>query len=73
MLNTGTRCFRVAFILKAMPKLNHLDVLFQELCVEGSRRFDVVSRLLLITPHSHIGVDTIFHLPIAAQKYPSDS
>ena len=30
--------------------------------------FDVVSRLLLVTPHSHIGVDAITHLCIVAQK-----
>ena len=69
MLNTGSKCHGVAFILKAMPKLDHLGVLFQELRVEGSRCFDVVSRLLLITPHSRIDVDTISHLRIAAQKY----
>ena len=69
MLNTSTNCLGVAFILKAMPKLDHLSVLFQELHVEGSRCFDVVSRLLLITPHSLIGVDTISHLRIVAQKY----
>ena len=55
MLNAGTECFELACILKTMPKLDHLGVLLQELCVEGSRCFDVVSRLLLITPHSHIG------------------
>ena len=31
--------------------------------------FDVVSRLFLNTPHSHIGVNTISHLCIVAQKY----
>ena len=66
MLNTGTRCLGVAFILKVMPKLDHLGVLFKELQVEGSRRFDVVSRLLRITPHSHFGVNTI---SLVAQKY----
>ena len=64
MLNAGTKCLGVAIILKAMPKLDHLGVLFQELRVEGSSCFDVVSRLLLIRPHSHIGVNTI-----VAQKY----
>ena len=39
MLNTGTKCLAVAFILKTMPKLDHLGVLFQELHVEGSRCF----------------------------------
>ena len=63
----------MAFILKAMRKLDHLGVLFQELRVEGNRCFDVISRLLLITPHSHIGVDTISHLRIVAQNTDSDS
>ena len=54
MLNTGAKCLGVAFILKVMVKL--LGVLFQELRVEGSRCFDVVSQLLLITQHSHIGM-----------------
>ena len=61
MLNTGTKCLGVVFILKAMPKLHHLGVLFQELRVKGSRCFDVVRRLLFITPHSHIGLDTFSH------------
>ena len=64
MLNTGTKCLGMAFILKSRPKLDHLGVLFQELRLEGSRCFDVVSGLLHITPHSHIGVDTISHLRI---------
>ena len=34
-----------------------------------SRCFDVVSRLLLITPLSDISVDTISYLRIVAQKY----
>ena len=63
MLNT--RCFwsgtffeshAVAFRLRAMLKLDHRGRLFQELRVDGSRCFDVVSRLLLITPLLHIGV-----------------
>ena len=32
------------FVLRAMLKLDHLSVLFQELCVEGNRCFDVVFR-----------------------------
>ena len=31
----------------------------------------MVSRLLLITPHSHIGVDAISHLCIVARKNPT--
>ena len=69
MLNMSIKCFGVALILKAMLKLDHLGVLFQELRVEGSRFFDVVSRLLLITPHLHISVDIISHFRIVAQKY----
>ena len=69
MLNTGTKCLGVAFILKVMLKLDHLGVLFQKLCVWGSRCLDVVSWLLLTTPHLHIGVDTIFQLRIVVQKY----
>ena len=69
MLNTGTKCLEVAFILKAMPKLDHLDVLFQELDVEGSKCFDVVGRLLPISPHLHIGVEIISQLRIVAKKY----
>ena len=61
MLKTGTKCVGVAFIFKAMPKLDHLGVLFQELREKGSKCFDVVNRLLLVTPHPHIGVDTISH------------
>ena len=69
MLNTGTKCLGVAFILKAMPKLDHRGILFQGLRVEGSWCFDVVSRLLLITPHLHIGVNTVSHLRIVAKNY----
>ena len=69
MLNSGSKYLGVAFILKAMSKLNHLGVLFEELRVEGSRCFDLVSRLLLITPHSHIDEDTISRFRIVAQKY----
>ena len=54
-----------------MPKINHLGVLFQKLRVEESWCFDVVSRLLLITLHSHIGVDAISHLRIVAQQTPT--
>ena len=54
-----------------MPKLDLLGVLFQELRVEGSRCFEVVSRLLFITPHSHIGVDAISHQCIVQRKKPS--
>ena len=68
MLNTGNKCLEVAFILKAILKLDHLGVLFQELRMEGSMCFDEVSRLLFITPHSHIVVDKIFHLRIVVQK-----
>ena len=53
-----------------MPNFDYLSVLFQELRVEGSRCFDVISRLLLIVPHSHIGVDAISHLRIVAQENP---
>ena len=69
MLNIGTDCLGVAFILKAMPKLDHLGVLSQKLYVEGRRCLDGVSQLPIITPHSHIGADTISHLCIVAQKY----
>ena len=69
MLNTCTKCLVVTFILKAMPKLDYQGVLYQEFSVEGSRCFNAVSRLLFITPHSHIGVDSISHLYIVAQKY----
>ena len=69
MLNTDTTCLGEVFILKSMPKLDHLGVLFEELRVEDSRCFDVVSRLFLITPHSHIGVDGIYRFHIVAQKY----
>ena len=69
MLSTATKCFGVAFILKALPKLDDLGVLFQKLRVEGSRCFNEVSQLLLNTPYSHIGLDAIFHLRIIAQKY----
>ena len=51
----------VAFCLKAMLKLDQPDILFQELYVENSRSFDVVSRLLRITPHLHFGGDAISH------------
>ena len=61
MLNTGTKDIGMTFIVKAMPKLDHLGILFQELHVEGCRCLDVVSRLLLITPQSYTGVDTISH------------
>ena len=40
---------------------------FKELRVAGNRCFDMVSRLLLITPHSHVGVDAIFHLHCCAK------
>ena len=33
------KCLGVAFCLRSMPKLDYLDVLFQELLVEGSRYF----------------------------------
>ena len=68
MLNTSTKCLGMAFILKAMPKLDHIGILFQDVGVEGNRCFDVVSRLLLFTPHSYIGVDAISHLHIVAKK-----
>ena len=35
MLNIGSKCLGVAFISKAMPKLNYQDVLFQELPCGG--------------------------------------
>ena len=54
----------VPFCLRVMPKLEDLGALFQELRVESSRCFDVVNRLFLITPHSHIGVDGISYLHI---------
>ena len=68
MLNTGTRCLGMAFILKAMPNIDHLGILFQELRVEGSKCIDVISRLLLISPHTHIVVDAIFHLRVFGKK-----
>ena len=60
-----------AFCLRVMPKLDHLDVFFSKNTYGVSKRFDVVSRLLLVTPHSHIGVDTITHLCIVVQKKPA--
>ena len=69
MLNTGTKCLGVTLILKAKPKLDYLGVLFQELRIECSRCFDVISRLLSVTSHSHIGVDAISYSRIVAQKY----
>ena len=69
MLNIGSKYLGVVFILKAMSKFDHLGVLFQELRNEGSRFFDMVSRLLLITSQSHIGVDTIPNLRTPAQIY----
>ena len=62
MFNTGNKCPGKTFTLKAMPKPDHLGVLFQELRVEGSRCFDVLSRLLFITLDSRVGVDTIYAL-----------
>ena len=54
-----------------MPKLDYLDALFQELSVESSRCFDVVSGLLLITPHLHTGVNDISRWRIVARKKPT--
>ena len=51
-LNIGTKCLGMVFILKSQPKLHHLSVLFQE----RSRRSDVVSQLLLISPRSRFGM-----------------
>ena len=51
-----------------MSKFEHQSVLLQELRVESSKCFAVDSQLLLITPHSQIGVDVISHLRIVAPK-----
>ena len=56
------------FCLRAMPNLDHLGVIFQELLLKSCRCFDAVSRLLLITPHLHIGVDAISHFHIIVRK-----
>ena len=53
MLNNGTDCLEVAFILKAMPKLNHLGVLFHELRMEGSRCLMWLANCFLLH-HIHI-------------------
>ena len=59
------------FCLRAMPKLDYVSFLFQELHVESSRCFDAVSQLLPISPHSHIGVDAISHLRIVEREKPT--
>ena len=69
MLNTRGR--GLAFFMKAIPKIDHLGVLFRELRVEGIRCFNVVSRLHLNAPHRHIGVDAISHLSIVARETPT--
>ena len=56
-----------------MPKLDHLGTLFQGLCVEGSRCFDVLNQLLLITTHSHVGVNTISISALLRKNTDTDS
>ena len=63
MLNTDTKYLGVAFTLKAMPKLDHLRVLFQDLRVEGSRCFDVVADCSLL---HHIQILVWIPFPICA-------
>ena len=66
--NAVAFCLSTVSGLRAMPKIDHLGLLFQELRVEGNRCFDEVSQSLLIIPHPHIGVDAIFHLRVVAGK-----
>ena len=56
-----------------MPQLNHLDVIVQELGVQGFEWHDI---MLLqadysFAPYSLIGLDAILHLCLAARKGPT--